>query len=145
MRSSARCVFLTLLRDKPKNLHLAPLHAFHTKAKWKLHYNNLQLYFLLIGGFHLHLLVFRSRIYSHLQMTSSEGFQHHFSIISNFVCCDCNMKKNVAFLSLLMCWNEMIVQVPLELLVQIRVQLLLALEANWLDQNVIELELKLLI
>ena len=40
-----------------------------------------------------------------------------------------------------MCWNEMIVQVPLELLVQVQVQLLLALEANWLDQNVIELEL----
>ena len=35
----------------------------------------------------------------------------------------------------------MIVQVPLELLVQVQVQLLLALEANWLDQNVIELEL----
>ena len=33
----------------------------------------------------------------HLQMTSSEGFQQHFSVISKFVCCGFYMKKNVAF------------------------------------------------
>ena len=33
----------------------------------------------------------------HLQMTSSEGFQHHFTIISKFVCFGCYMNKNVAF------------------------------------------------
>ena len=33
----------------------------------------------------------------HLQMTSSEGFQQHFSNISKFVCCGFYMKKNVAF------------------------------------------------
>ena len=41
-----------------------------------------------------------------LQMTSSEGFQHRFTIISKFVCCGCYMKKNV---SLLLYRNEMIV------------------------------------
>ena len=30
-------------------------------------------------------------------MTSSEGFQKHFSIISKVVCCDFYMKNNVAF------------------------------------------------
>ena len=30
-------------------------------------------------------------------MTSSEGFQHHFNIISKFVCCGFYMKQNVAF------------------------------------------------
>ena len=30
-------------------------------------------------------------------MTSSEGFQQYFSIISNYVCCGFYMKKNVAF------------------------------------------------
>ena len=33
----------------------------------------------------------------HLQMTSSEGFQQHFSIVSKFVCCCFYMKKNVDF------------------------------------------------
>ena len=33
----------------------------------------------------------------HLQMTSSEEFQQHFSIISKVVCCGFYMKENVAF------------------------------------------------
>ena len=65
----------------------------------------------LCGGFPLYLLVFpfvyqfNSRIEAlvcsksvhHLQMTSSEGFQQHFSIISKSVCCGLYIKKNVAF------------------------------------------------
>ena len=39
----------------------------------------------------------RLQSFHHLQMTSSEGFQHHFTIISKFVCCGCYIKKNVAF------------------------------------------------
>ena len=55
----------------------------------------------LSGGFRLHLLVFpfvylfhsrieasldsRMELVHHLQMTTSEGFQHHFNIISKFV------------------------------------------------------------
>ena len=80
-------------------------------------------------------------------MTSSEGFQHHFSIISKFVCYDCYMKKNVAFtlisFAVLKGDDCLSVQVPFELLVQIPVQLLLELEANLLDQNVNELEFEL--
>ena len=56
------------------------------------------------------------------------------------------MKKNVAFtLSFaLQKWDKCLsVQVQFELPVQIPVQLLLELEANWLDQNVNELELEL--
>ena len=46
----------------------------------------------------------------HLQMTSSEGFQQYFSIISNFFCCGFYMKKNVAFtLISFAILNEMIV------------------------------------
>ena len=33
----------------------------------------------------------------HLQMTSSEEFQQHFSIISKFVCCGFYIQKNTAF------------------------------------------------
>ena len=33
----------------------------------------------------------------HLQMTSSEGFEQHFSIISKFVCYGFYVKKNVVF------------------------------------------------
>ena len=33
---------------------------------------------------------------NHLQLTSSEGFRHHFNIISKFVCCGCYM-KNICF------------------------------------------------
>jgi hypothetical protein len=75
-------------------------------------------------------------------MTSSEGFHHHFTIISKFVCCGCYMKKNVAFTVLK--WHDCLsVQVPFELPVEIPVQLLLELEANLLDQNVNELEFEL--
>jgi hypothetical protein len=54
------------------------------------------------------------------------------------------MEKNVAFTLIsfaLLKWDECLsVQVQFELPVQIPVQLLLDLEANWLDQNVNELE-----
>ena len=57
------------------------------------------------------------------------------------------MKKNVAFTLIsfaLLKWDECLsVQVQFELPVQIQVQLLLELEANWLDQNVNELEFEL--
>ena len=56
------------------------------------------------------------------------------------------MKKNVAFTLIFFAvlkWDDEKVQLPIELLVQIPVQLLLDLEPNWLIQNVIELELKL--
>ena len=80
-------------------------------------------------------------------MTSSEGFQQHFSIISKSVCCDLYMKKNVAFalisFAVLKCYDCLSVQLPFELPVQITVQLSLELEANWLDQNVNELEFEL--
>ena len=35
--------------------------------------------------------------FHHLQMTSSEGYKQHFSVISKFVCCGFYIKKNVAF------------------------------------------------
>ena len=67
----------------------------------------------------------------HLQMTSSDGFQHHFTIISKVICCDCCMKKNVAFtpisFAVLKCDDCLSVQLPFELPVQIPVQLLLEL------------------
>ena len=50
------------------------------------------------------------------------------------------MKKKLLHSSLLLYWNEMIVQLPFELPVQIPVQLHLELEQNWLVQNEIELE-----
>ena len=57
------------------------------------------------------------------------------------------MKKNVAFTLIsfaVLKWDDCLsVQLPFELPVQIPVQLLLELEANWLDQNVNELELEL--
>ena len=82
-------------------------------------------------------------------MTSSEGFQQHFSTISKSVCCGFYMKNNVAFhTSLLLYSNEMIVhqlsvQLPFELPVQITVKLLLELEANLIAKNVNELEFEL--
>ena len=42
----------------------------------------------------------------HLQMTSSEVFQHYFSIISKFVCCDFYMKE-CSFYTNLFCCTEM--------------------------------------
>ena len=76
-------------------------------------------------------------------MTSSEGFQQHFSIISKSVCCGFYVKKNVAFTLTsfaVLKWDECLsVQLPFELLVQIPVQLLL----DWLVQNVNELEFEL--
>ena len=80
-------------------------------------------------------------------MTSSEGFKHHLSIISKFVCCNCYMKKNVAFTLIsfaVLKWDDFLsVQVPFELPVQISVQLVLELEANLLDQNMNEIEFEL--
>ena len=57
------------------------------------------------------------------------------------------MKKNAAFTLIsfaLLKWDEYLsVQLLFELPVQIPAQLLLELEANWLDQNVNELEFEL--
>ena len=57
------------------------------------------------------------------------------------------MKKNVAFtlisFAVLKCNDCLSVQVSFDLPVQIPVELLLELEANWLDQNVNELEFEL--
>ena len=80
--------------------------------------------------------------------TSSEGFLHHFTINSKKFCCDCNMKRNVAFPLILFAvlkWDDCLsVQVPFKLPVQIPVQLLLELEENWINQNVNELEFEYL-
>ena len=93
------------------------------------------------GGFHLGLQLGR-------WSCSSEGFLHHFTINSKFVCCDCNMKRNVAFPLILFAvlkWDDCLsVQVPFKLPVQIPVQLLLELEENWINQNVNELEFEYL-
>ena len=82
-----------------------------------------------------------------MQITSIEGFQHHFTSISKFGCCGCYIKKNVAFTLISFAelkWDVCLsVQVPFELVVQILVQLLLELVANWLDQNVNEVEFEL--
>jgi len=65
-------------------------------------------------------------------MTSSEEFQHHFSIISKFVCCVSYMKRMylLALISFaVLKWDECLsVQLPFELPVQIPVQLLLELK-----------------
>ena len=57
------------------------------------------------------------------------------------------MKKNVAFTLIsfaVLKWDDCLsVQVLFEVPVQLLVQLLLELEANWLDQNVDELEFEL--
>ena len=42
-------------------------------------------------------LEYRLQSVHYLQMTSSEGFQHNFSIILEFVCCDCYLKKSIVF------------------------------------------------
>ena len=74
-------------------------------------------------------------------------FQHHFSIISKFVCCDCYLKKNVAFILISFAaqkWDDCLSgQGSFELPVKIPVQLLQELEVNWLDQNVNKLEFEL--
>ena len=57
------------------------------------------------------------------------------------------MKKDLVFTLTsfaVLKWDDCLsVQVPFELPVQIPVQLLLELEANWLDQNMNELEFEL--
>ena len=67
-------------------------------------------------------------------MTSSEEFQHHFTIISKLVCSGRYMKKIVAFtlisFAVLKGDDCLSVQVPFELPVQILVQLLLELKDN---------------
>ena len=57
------------------------------------------------------------------------------------------MTKNIAFTLIsfaVLKWDDHLsFQLPFELLVQIPVQMLTELEANWLDQNVNELEFEL--
>ena len=61
-------------------------------------------------------------------MTSSEGFQHHFTIISKFVWCGlCDMEKNVLAFTLISFFVP--VQIPVQLI--------------RLNQNVNELEFEL--
>ena len=79
-------------------------------------------------------------------MTSSEGFQYHFSITSKVISCGSTWKRNVAFsltyvsgiLSFaVLKWDEyLLVQWSFE----IPVQMLLEPEGNLLDQNGKELE-----
>ena len=80
-------------------------------------------------------------------MTSSEGFQHCFNTISKFVCCGFHMKKNAAFTFIFFAvlkWNECLsFQTLLEVPFEISFQMLLELEANWLDRNANELEFEL--
>jgi hypothetical protein len=63
-------------------------------------------------------------------MTSSEGFQHHFSIISKFVCCDRYMKKNVAVTLISFAVLKRDDCLSLQVTFELPVQLLLELEAN---------------
>ena len=119
--------------------------AFVVSANWHLKFAELrqlwksEIYF---GGFHLHLLVFPF-VYqnrgSSLFIICKLLVQKDFSIISIFVCCDCYMKKNVAFTLIsfaVLKWDDCLsVQLPFELPVQIPVQLLLELEPNWLHSS----------
>ena len=70
----------------------------------------------------------------HLQMTSSEEFQQHFSIISKFVCCYFYMKTYVAFtlisFTVLKSDDCLSVQLPFNLPFQIPVEMFLELEPN---------------
>ena len=63
-----------------------------------------------------------------------------------FICCDCYMKKNVAFTLIsfaVLKWHECLsFQLPFELTVEIPVQLHLELEVNLLVHNVIEREIE---
>ena len=96
-----RLYFISQRGKANLNSHQKCLLLMHTYilvasflSKKKFRHNNK-------GGCHLHLLVFafvyqfNSRIVAlvYLQMTSSEGFQHHFKKI----CCDCYIKKTLAF------------------------------------------------
>ena len=82
-------------------------------------------------------------------MTSSEGFQQHFSIISKFVCCGFYIKKNVALTLIsfaILKWDECLsVQLPFELphLCTGSDTGSVASRANLLDQNVNTLEFEL--
>ena len=79
-----------------------------------------------IGGFHLNLLVFPFvyqfnfrigfQFIHHLQMTSLEGFQQHFNIISKSICCGFYMKKNLAITLISFAGDDCLsVQLPFEL------------------------------
>ena len=105
-----------------------------------------------VGGFHLYLLVFPfvyqfySRIEALVSSSLAKGFQHHFNIISKFVCCGCYMKKNAAFALIsfaVLKWHECLsFELPFELTVEIPVQLHLELEVNLLLRNEIEREIE---
>ena len=80
-------------------------------------------------------------------MTSSEGFQQHFSIISKDVVVVFNMKKNAAFKLIyfaVLIWDDCLsVQLQFELLVQVPVgtsSVASRARTKQLVQNVIELE-----
>ena len=66
-------------------------------------------------------------------------------MISKFVCCDFYLKNNARNFSFAVLKGDdcLSVQVPFELPVLIPVLLVLEIQANWLDQNVNELEFEL--
>ena len=88
----------------------------------------MELELALFSAFHFH---FRTGclVSQEFANSSSEGFQHHFIIISKSVCYGWYMKKNVAFtiiyFAVLKLDDFLSDQVPLGLLVQILVHLLL--------------------
>ena len=67
-------------------------------------------------------------------MTTSEGFQQHFSIISKCVCCVFYIKKNMTFVlisfAVLKLDDCKYVQLPFELPFQIPVHIPVQLEPN---------------
>ena len=75
-------------------------------------------------------------------MTSSEGFQKHFNIISKFVCCGFYMNKKGIFY---FTWGDCLsVQLPFELCTSLDAgSVVLEPDPNWLVQNVVELEFEL--
>ena len=83
----------------------------------------------------------------HLQITNLEGFHNHLAIFLLFFCCVCYMKRNAAFTLIsfvVLKWDDCLsFQLPVELQVEITVQLHLELEMNWLVQNVNELQFEL--
>ena len=103
-----------------------------------LYWNKMNVY-----PFNCH-LSYRLRYCFSCKLTSSEGFQHNFKIVSKKHCCGFYMKKNVAFTLIsfaVLKWDECLsVQLPFELPFEIPFQLHLELELNLLDQNVNELE-----
>ena len=84
------CLKIHLMKQKNMSPLTFPFHTIHgwVSSKYTFWYSLSFNSSILEQGF-----------YSthHLQMTSSEGFQQNFSIISKFGCCGFYMRKNVGF------------------------------------------------